>query len=266
MSERLRRLNDEGVRLFGEYLADGAAGDPPLSLLDNPETSDALPFAVVPGTAQFSDRYEFGVYLKSLLAPFDPAVIANDRNFWSSLALIWFNRLCPPQKSDTARAVGEEYRYILSDDYRHYHRHLVRSPWQLVRLHGKYAQLLLVAPRKQDYPLSIHGEILEQFAGRQQVLASCPIIEAAFKMYFDPATSRPRMGVAGSGRGSARRFAMVLRQLGLTYDAEAMPDGVLLGILPAEFEKWKPKAEQALKSSGAVNSGIHAGEPLKTGT
>ena len=115
------------------------------------------------------------------------------------------------------------YRYILSSDYRYYYRHLVRSPWQLVRQHGKFAQLLLIAPQKQDFPLSVHGEILEQFGGRQQVLSSRPIVEAAFKMYFDTSTNRPRRGVAGSGRGSARRFGLVLRQLDLTYDSEAIP-------------------------------------------
>src|SRR5262249_38391196 len=81
--------------------------------------------------------------------------------------------------------------------------------------------------------------ILEQLGGRQQVLASRLIVAAANKMYLDPATGRPRTGVAGSGRGSARRFGLVLRQLDLTYDPEEMADGGLVQILPAEFEKWK---------------------------
>lgn len=243
MSKNLRKLNDAGIHRFAEYLGGGAVGSPPLELLENPETSEALPVSITLGSGQFNDRYQFGIYLKSLLAPFDPRVIANDRHLWTSLALFWFDKLCPPAKGEDERNVYESYRYILSDDYRNYYRHLVRSPWQLVRLHGKNAQLLLIRTEQKEYPLSIHGEILEQIGGRQQVLASRPIMEAAFKMYFDSQASRPKRGVAGSGRGSARRFGLVLRQFSLTFDCEAMPDGALLKILPPEFDRYKPKAE-----------------------
>jgi hypothetical protein len=255
---KLRKLNDEGVSQFREYINSGATGPAPVHLLENPETSEILPHNIIAGTAQFADRYLFGVYLRSLLNPFDPAVIANDRNFWSSLGLLWFDRLCPADASGK-RDVKEDYRYILSADYRHYYRHLVRSPWQLVRDHGGNAQLLLIAPRENANPLSIHGEILEQFGGRQQVLASRSIIGAAHRMYFDTKTGRPRKGVAGSGPGSARRFGLVLRQLDLTYDAECMPDGSFMSILPGEFDRWKAVQKAAggskLQSAGQMVAG-----------
>ena len=176
------------------------------------------------------------------------------------MALFWFDRLCPPN-ADGTRLVREEYRYILSDDYRHYYRHLVRSPWQLVRIHKANARLLLIAPKENESPLSVHGEILEQFGGRQQVLGSRRIIAVASRMYLDLATGRPKTGVAGSGRGSARRFGLVLRQLDLTHDPEQMPDGVFYEVLPNEFSRWKPKvtasisapshpAEQAANAAG----------------
>jgi hypothetical protein len=241
MTFPLRKLNDEGVQQFRAWLLDGATGDVPLHLLQNPETSGPLPFPVIVGTGLFKDRYEFGVYLNTTLAPLDAAAIANDQNFWSSLALVWFDRLCPPQANGT-RLVREEYRYILSGDYRHYYRHLVRSPWQLVRIHKANARLLLMAPKEGEYPLSVHGEILEQFGGRQQVLGSRRIIAVASRMYLDATTGRPRTGVAGSGRGSARRFGLVLRQLDLTYDPEQMPDDAFYEVLPDEFSKWKPKS------------------------
>lgn len=249
MTKPFRKLNDKGVQEFAEYVTAGAVGAPPLELLENPESSQPIPVSIFPGTAQLNDRYEFGVYLKSLLAPFDPRAIANDGHLWTSLALFWFDRLCPPGRGDQQRDVKEGYRYVLSDDYRHYYRHLVRSPWHLVRHHGKNAQLLLIAPQKQQFPLSVHGEILEQFGGRQQVLASRSIIEAAFKMYFDTTTGRPRRGVAGSGGGSARRFGLVLRQLDLTYDSEVMRDGALVRVLPPEFDKWGTKTDGTTTSS-----------------
>jgi len=253
--QQLRKLNDEGVRRFSEYLNDGAPGDAPLSLLQNPETSDRLSRVVVVAERAFENRYDFGVWLNWTLAGFDPAMISGDQSLWTSLALLFFDQICP-KAGDGTRDVKELYRYILSTDYRHYYRHLIRSPWQLVRLHGENARLLLVAPQQRDYPLSVHGEILEQFGGRQQVLGSKPIVAAASKLYLDAETGRPRKGVAGSGRGSARRFGLVLRQLDLTYDPEAMPDERLIGILPAEFETWRKRLRKDPRTEDAA-TGFH---------
>lgn len=238
MIKHMRKLNDEGSRRFAEYLNGGANGPSPLALLENPETSDPVLPNVALSDRAFDNRYDFGVYLRDLLATFDASLISGDRNFWTSLGLFWFDKICPP-RADGMRDVQEDYRYILSSDYRHYYRHLVRSPWYLVHQHGHHARFLLLASKQNEHPLSVHGEILEQVGGRQQVLASKAIIAAANKMYLDPTTRRPRKGVAGSGRGSARRFGIVLRQLDLTYDPEVMVDDGLIRILPDEFDVWK---------------------------
>jgi hypothetical protein len=247
----LRKLNDEGVRRFAEYLDGGAAGQAPISLLQNPETSEQLFPPVLMGGRAFESRFDFGVYLNQKLSAFDPTVISADRNLWTSLALLWFDEICPTETNGT-RKVMEPYRYILSSDYRHYYRHLVRSPWYLVRLHGENARFLLVAPQQKEHPLSVHGEILEQFGGRQQVLGSRPIIAAASKLYLHSETGRPRKGVAGSGRGSARRFGIVLRQLDLTYDPNTMTDDGLIKILPQEFDSWKKYLQKPAAHSGAA--------------
>ncbi|MGC3938743.1 hypothetical protein ACOTTU_13140 [Roseobacter sp. EG26] len=238
MSKKFRKLNEAGIAAFNDYIREGAEGSPPIQLLDNPETSAPLPFTIQPGTAEFDDRYLFGVYLNTLLKESDPTAITGDTGLWSALALVWFDRLCPPDANGN-RLPKQEYLYVLSSDYRHYYRHLVRSPWQLVKDHGEASRFLLISPRKKTHPLSVHGEIMEQFGGRQQVLGSRSIIKAANKLYFDVDKQRPRTGVAGNGRGSARRFGLVLRQLDLTYDPECMSDSAFIGILPEEFEKWR---------------------------
>ena len=195
MSAKFRKLNEAGITAFRNYIRDGAEGPPPVQLLENPETSAPLPVRIEPGSAQFDDRYMFGVYLNTLLKGFDAAMIGHDAGLWDALALHWFDRICPPD-SQGKRSPGKEYRYLLSSDFRNYYRHLVRSPWSLVRDHGENARILLIAPKQQT-------------------------------------------GVAGSGRGSARRFGLVLRQLDLTYDPECMTDSAFIGILPDEFEKWR---------------------------
>ncbi|WP_223478070.1 hypothetical protein [Oricola indica] len=237
-----RKLNSAGIDFFRDYIRNGAEGPPPVEILNDHQYSEPIGAKLQVGSAKFEDRYHFGIYVRTLLKDLDASTISRDRGLWSTLGLLWFDRLCPADKNGN-RSPKEEYYYILSADYRHYYRHLVRSPWQLVRDHGDNARFLLISPRKQEHPLSIHGEILEQFGGRQQVLASQPIVAAANKMYFDTTNGVPKRGVAGSGRGSARRFGLVLRQLDLTYDPTSMDDQLFFGILPKEFEKWLPQTE-----------------------
>src|SRR6185312_2095617 len=81
--------------------------------------------------------------------------------------------------------------------------------------------------------------ILEQLGGTQSIIRSRPIIAEASRLYSDPISERPKKGAAGKGGGSIRRFARVLRQLDLTFDAAYMPPGGLSSVLPHEFDGWK---------------------------
>lgn len=247
-----RKLNDEGQRRLSEWLLAGAGGAIPSGLLVDPETSDPLPVVIRPESRLFADRFEFGQYLGELLARLDITTISHDRGLWSALALFWFDQLCPPSEAGE-RKVEKEYRYILSSDFRHYYRHLVRSPWQLVRDHGEHAKFVLLPPAESPYPLRRHGEVLEQLGGRQAVLRSRPIIAEASRLYSDPRTGRPLKGVSGSGKGSVRRLALVLQQFDLTFDPDSMQKGQLLKLLPSEFDRWKtskPSGAQSLASAG----------------
>lgn len=242
MSQNFRILNDEGIRLFAQFIADGATTDTPLNLLQSPTTSN--PFSagrIELGSGDFADRYQFGIYLRTLFSSFDPATITGDHYLWTSLALYWFDRICPRLVSG-GRKPSREYHYILSDNYRHYYRHLVRTPWFMVCQHAENARLLLISPREHKHPLSVHGEILEQIGGRQRVFGSKPLMGAMNKLYFDAKTSRPRKGLAGRSGGSANRLGIVLRQFELTYDPDEMPNQDFLRILPKEFDRWKRKA------------------------
>lgn len=119
----------------------------------------------------------------------------------------------------------------------------------MVRDHGENAKFMLIRPKDVPYPLSIHGEILEQFGGRQRVVGSKPIIRAANAIYLDPATGRPRKGVAGAGPGASLRFGKVVRQLDLTFDPEVMSTDEFIEVLPKEFAKWKEAYMKSKESS-----------------
>ncbi|PZN92975.1 MAG: hypothetical protein DCF30_22355 [Hyphomicrobiales bacterium] len=237
MIKELRKLNESGIQKFREWMQDGASGAVPLGLITDPETSDGLSVTICPDRHNFKDRVEFGAYLTDLLKDLDPREISRDVGLWSALGLIWFDLICSRTK-DGERLVREEYRYILDNGYNVYYRHLVRTPWKFYLEHGENARFLLVSPREQTYPLSIHSELAEQVAGRQRVIGSKSIIRAANIMYLDPATGRPRRGAAGALGGAALRFGKVVRQLDLTFDPEVMS--------PVEFIEILPKVSTAV--------------------
>jgi hypothetical protein len=248
MADDLRRLNETGIAQFAEYLNEGAIGAQPLHLLSHPDTSEPLSVSIKLRQRNYSNRYEFGRDLTMQLGSLDPAKISNDRGLWTWLALYLFDQLCPPGP-DGKRKLDKQYRYILSSDYRHYYRHLVRTPWQLNRDHGPNSRFLLLATNEGADPLRRHGDILEQLGGTQSIIRSRPIITEASRLYSDPLSGRPRKGAAGKGGGSIRRFARVLRQLDLTFDPEFMPPGGLSAILPVEFDGWKKSVAKATLSS-----------------
>ena len=251
MADDLRRLNETGIAQFAEYLSEGATGTPPRHLLSHPDTSEPLAAIVKLVQRDYPNRYELGRDLTMRLGSLDQAAISNDRGLWTWLALYLFDQLCP-LGADGKRKLDKQYRYILSSDYRHYYRHLVRTPWQLNRDHGVNSRFLLLATSDGADPLRRHGDILEQLGGTQGIIRSRPVITEAARLYSDPLSGRPKKGAAGKGGGSIRRFARVLRQLDLTFDPELMPPGGLSGVLPIEFNGWKKSATKAASSSPTV--------------
>ena len=257
MADDLRRLNETGIAQFAEYLREGASGARPLHLLSHPDTSEPLAVSVKLVQRNYSNRYEFSRDLTMWLSSLDSAKISNDRGLWTWLALYLFEQLCP-RGPDGKRKLDQQYRYILSSDYRHYYRHLVRTPWQLNRDHGPNCRFLLLATNEGTDPLRRHGDILEQLGGTQSIIRSRPIIAEASRLYSDPLSGRPRKGAAGKGGGSIRRFARVLRQLDLTFDPELMPPGGLSTVLPSEFDGWKKSLAKTSLSSLAMTASTAA--------
>src|SRR5262245_31840864 len=152
MPTAFRKLNEEGIHRFAHWIAEGAQGAAPRDLLTTLDTSEPLAQAVIPAQRSFTDRFEFGNYLGTLLAGFDLGAISHDHGMWTALALFWFDQLCPAD-TNGQRKVEKDYRYVLSSDFRHYYRHLVRSPWQLVRDHGANARFLLLPQADSPHPL-----------------------------------------------------------------------------------------------------------------
>jgi hypothetical protein len=104
------------------------------------------------------------------------------------------------------------------------------------RNHIENARLLLLDP------VDKLGDIWEQLASRQEIISNQPIVGAATLLYLDSDKDRPKRGAASTKRkpGTLRRFVDLIQQLDLTYDLYSMRPTDILGLLPPEFDSWRP--------------------------
>jgi hypothetical protein len=238
MSEGLRRLNDAGLARYRAWLDAGAPGEVPRHLLDDPETSVALAARRPRPHEVFERRYDLGVALVELLDALDPGQVRFDVGLWDWLSLHLFDQICPVRAGQ--RKPAERARYVLEiDDHKRRYRHLVRSAWSLVHRHGPHARFLLWAPPHT------HGELTEQLASTQELIASTSVIEACATLYWDEERQDRRRGFGGKGPGSARRIPLIRRQFRLTYDIDHMPAERILALLPREFDRFRPRRPPA---------------------
>jgi hypothetical protein len=250
MTDLARVLTSRGTERFRAWLTRGAAaGEPtPRALLIDPECSAPLAQMIeieaAPGGKPFTNRYDFGVYLRNRLAPLNPVAIARDTGLWNWLSLYYFDHLCPSASEGTRGLLATEV-YVLSPErkYRQVFRHLVRGPWYAACEHGENAKVLLIHTERSGVVLATRGRIFEDLASRQSILGNRTVIAAAQRLYFDNKYNRPRFGASGYGPGSVRRFAIVVQQLELTYDTRACSVDQLLSLLPREFNEWMAKLQ-----------------------
>ena len=238
MDRPLSRFTPAGLDEFLKWIRAGANGPIPSELLDQAEFVERLPGATVVPKQRFADRYQFGVALVDLLVDQDQQAVSFDRGLWSWLAAVYFEQLCPAD-GDGRRNLRKDYVYVLSET-RIYYRHLVRTPWFLVKTHGERCRFLLIGRKDDPAPLSRQSYLLDQLAARQFVITSPSMVGAAARLYSDPRTGQPTRGAGAKGSGSPRRLALIANQLSLTYDIHDMPVDRLMKVLPEEFgSRWR---------------------------
>lgn len=235
----LRRLNDEGVRQFADYLVALKATPtlpPPVTLLTDAATSEeAAPIAVVPEV--FTTRIGAGRWLYDLLERSGLVDPARDKGLWAWLSLLHFDSVCPAD-GHGHRKPGETARHIPdAANFQRYYRHLLAGPWRIVRTHRDDPSCALVALCQ---PLHTPGDLVEQLASRQELVTNRAFMSAATTLYVDPATQQPKRGSGGKTRGTARRLADLCNQFDVTWDLYAMDAVELLTKLPREFQRFQP--------------------------
>jgi hypothetical protein len=238
MHDVLSRFTPRGIDEFGRVIREGAPEGIPADLLEDMEFVERLAGNTLMLQKKFADRYEFGVALVELLSRYDQQQVSFDRGLWSWLAAYYFEQLCD-RDNNGKRILRKDYVYVLSES-RIYYRHLVRTPWFLVKAHHERCRYLLVSRPRDSAPLSRQSYLLDQLAARQFVISSPALVGAAARLYTDQRTGQPARGAGAKGSGSPRRLALIANQLSLTYDIQEMPVDHLLKLLPEEFgTRWR---------------------------
>lgn len=164
----------------------------------------------------------------------DPQKFAGDIGLWCWLTAVLVDQVFPLK--DGARKPGEYYRWYPAppSDWRKAQRHLVRMPVLLYSAFGKTADHLLCGPP------SVGPEIREQLTSQQDMF-SRNFQEACRMLYFDEASRSVKKG-SGSrdAPGTPRRLAAVRRQLDVTWDMTDLSAERILGLLPREFDAFRP--------------------------
>jgi hypothetical protein len=242
---KLRRLNDVGIARFGEFL-DALKVDSdlevPVSLLNDPSTSEDISTTVEVEQKTFSNRFVAASYLHEKFSASGLTDLEKDIGLWSWLSLFYFEQLCAIDSSGK-RKPGERARWIPDiSNWRKYYRHLLAGPYRIYRAHAANPESTIVLLSGN---VNQPGELAEQIASRQELVTNRAVLEAASKMYISAETRRPRRGASGKSAGSARRLAEVLNQFDVTWDLYSMNSGELLTMLPPEFDKFRRAAQNS---------------------
>lgn len=229
----LRRFNPKGIEAFSQFLDQiHASGDvrTPDFLLESTAYTDAVTPTIE--TQDFDPRitrYEAGLALRELLAPL-PNRLDADAGLWSWLSARHFTVLCKVSKGRLKP--GERARWIPNTGSFRYYRHLLAGPYLLIGAHADDPKRALAVLTGH---ISEPGDIAEQMASRQEIITNANLMEAITKLYIDQDTKKPKRGASSN----ARRLAVVIDQLDLTWDVYGVTAESFLELLPKEFNKFR---------------------------
>lgn len=238
---KVRGLTEDGIRIFKQWL-DSPNGLPmPTGLIGGDDTTEVFGEFEIDPERTFDSRLEFGMYLKERFtgASFEELTSSGCDGMWAWLAAVYFAQLAAKGKRRSEHYVVTRKGVAGSLAY----RHSVRTPYQLVYVHGEGAGICL------NRSMSTHGELTEQLTSRQTLAYHKSFFQTAFHLYVRDgklkrgATSKPkkpknRKPGDRTGFGGIRRLAIALQRLNLTFDTEIMRYSEMIGLLPKEFAKW----------------------------
>ena len=171
-----RALTDAGIAAFRDFLAEvrvDASAAPPMSLLEDPQTSRPVKWNIEVEARAFATRFEAAQYLHEAFRVANALAIERETGLWAWLSLFYFDTLCPERRG--RRSPGEEARWIL-DTGRRFYRHLLAGPWAIYKayaMHPEDAMILLCQPLHRP------GRYVDVLASRKELLTTPAVVAAA---------------------------------------------------------------------------------------
>jgi hypothetical protein len=227
----------EGEQKFREYIHNLKTN--PLcqrpDLNSEPFSKGFSPVISIDETRQFNSKMELAEYLQDCFAGAglkrEDVVPLN--GLWTWLAYIWFEQLTNQRRNILKRE--EHYICPTPSNFRRYYIHLVAPLYVIYSLHNlPFSRLFLYNP-----PWEIN-DFTERVATNQFLISHKNIVEAIYKLYFDPQRRQPKRGAQSRTKpGNIRRFVSVIQHFELTYDIYTMSADRILNLLPSEFDDWK---------------------------
>ena len=240
---KLHRLTEEGLQRLESAIEEMKAaptGDLPTELLRGERLATRLDVSIEP--ERFQSRFAFAAHIDDLMTTESIRPLQRDTGLWGWLTVLYFDQVCPRNEGGR-RKIGALPRYVPRfDSWRHYYRHLLAGPWFIYAAHREAPErtMALLAG-----PLDSPGDVVEQWASRQEIVTCPGVMEAITRLYFNRSTGRLRRGVASKGAGSARRIPTVLQQFDLTWDLFSMTGSEVLEMLPDEFGRFTSRESGA---------------------
>lgn len=237
---KFRRLNEQGVKAFAEYL--GALrthpeAAVPTDLLTNPRLTEPLPEPIeADPPAAFASRMDFAKWLHGAATDSAVEVPRNDAGFWAWLSLALFNHVCPADGRGR-RSVKEDARYLpMLESSRRYYRHSLAGPFFVYWMYRESPET--VAAGLCGSLTQLNDEAYRLFVENQLVVMPSAV-GVLTRLYYDPAAGKLKRNSKTKKRGSIRRLATFLTRFARTLDLDVIPVERLTVILPPEFDRWR---------------------------
>lgn len=248
MMLKVMSLNEGGILKFQAWL-ESPTDEPPFYLLENEQYCDPIVGEYFVDTdRRFTTTFDLGKYLveEVFTSVSDPVKLRAEAGMWAWVSLAMVANLLVRTTAKFGKPLDVPHYLELSgpQGQRLAYRLIVRTAWELVRLHGTTAVVALGSKK------SPWGEMAEQLSSRQQVFAHSCFWKIAHRLYLDAggnlrrgATSqRPAQARRDpknvAGRGGVRRLPLTFRQFDRTYNTRELTLDQALPLLPNEYGKW----------------------------
>ena len=231
---KLRRFTPDGIQAFRDLLKqcrEQPDVDVPTDLLEHSSFTELInpPIEVMP--QQFEVKRNAAEYLGAVLRPLKPEEVEKDAGLWTWLSFFYFGSVC--RFEGGKRIVRNDYQYVFEpNNPRHFYRHLLFIPWNILRLAPDHSRLFL---NSKTYVLDA---ITADTMKRLYVTRLPCIFEVLDRLYWDEERNRVRRGVVGSTSRAGdltHRLPLRIRQLEMTYDLMSLSADQLIELLGKEF-------------------------------